>query len=294
MTSRPNRWLVYCSAGDRASIESWAVGPREFDVFLSYYGDHPGRYGVVADRYEARRGMKFPNLWAWRRQDPAIFEPYEAVLVLDDDLALSAGEIAELFRLRARHDLWVLQPAFAARGKVSWDVTRQRPWCELRFTNFVENGAPLFAADRLWTFLDDYDGSLMGFGVDYWFLASMDAPAHPTRVAVIDSVVTRNPTNRDKGGTREVDATQTPQERVDQWEWIRDQRGIPTYLPATVGRIRRPVRAQITATIVASPDLAYWAYDRLLGRSRRRAVRHGIYRRLRPLRKRWPFRILRP
>lgn len=82
---------MYSSAGDRAAITSWARGHRDFDVFLSYYGDQPGRFADLADGYEQRQGVKFRNLWEWYRREPGRFGSYDAILVIDDDLALSAG-----------------------------------------------------------------------------------------------------------------------------------------------------------------------------------------------------------
>jgi hypothetical protein len=277
----PHNWLVYSSAGDRADIASWACGPRQFDVLLSYYGDQPGRFADLADGYEERQGSKFRNLWEWHRRDPERFAAYDAVLIIDDDLALSADQIGELFRIRERYDLWVLQPSFSPRGKLSWDVTRQRPRCELRFTNFVESGAPLFAADQLWSFFDVYDGSLTGYGIDHWYLHSMAALDNPRRVAVVDAVVTRNPTNRQKGGHREIDRAQTPADRLADWDRVRARYGILTYPPATTGRVLWPAPQQIRRTVVALPDLLYGAAVRRFGRGRRRASRHRFYRWLR-------------
>jgi len=289
-------WLVYCSVGDRSVIEQWATADRTFDLFLTYYGAEPGRFEDLADRYEVAHGPKFPNLWAWFQRDPDVFRRYGAVLVLDDDLALSAAAIDELFRIREAHDLWIVQPSFSPRGKLSWDVTRHRPRTTLRFTNFVENGAPLFRADKLWPFLEEFDGSLSGWGIDFWYLHTMDARANPGRFAVADTVVTRNPTNREKGGRREIDAERSPEERITGWEAIRDQRGIPEYPPETIGRIDKPWRHQLVASVADLPDTGYWYGVRSFRRARRRAVRHQVYRSLRPardrVRHRWgPARI---
>ena len=275
------KWLVYSSVGDRGAITSWARNPRDFDVFLSYYGDQPGRFADLADGYEERPGFKFCNLWEWHRREPERFGGYDAVLVIDDDLILSADEIGELFRIRERYALWVLQPSFSPRGKMSWDVTRQRPRCQLRFTNFVENGAPLFAADKLWSFFDGYDGSLAGYGIDFWYLHSMAALDNPGRVAVIDAVVTRNPTNRQKGGHREIDATQSPNDRLAEWAAVQLRHDIAMYPPATISRMPWPAPQQVRRTFVALPDLAYGAVVRRFGRGPRRAVRHRFYRWLR-------------
>ena len=273
MHTRGKRWLVYSSVGDRAAIERWATGPRDYDVFVTYYGDRPGRYAGLADQYQERKGTKFACLLDWWRASPELFAPYDAVLVIDDDLALTPGQVTALFESRERHELALLQPAFSARGKVSWSVTRQRPRCELHFTDFVENGAPLFAADELWAFLESFDGSLTGWGIDYWYLHSIDARARPGRVAVIDTVVVRNPRDHEKAGGRQIDQARTRDERMADWDSARERYGIPTYEPEVVGQVLLPVGGQVRAVITALPDTLAWWGKVEFGAGRRRALR---------------------
>jgi len=272
MHTRANRWLVYSSVGDRAAIERWATGPRDYDVFVTYYGDRPGCYAGLADQYQERKGTKFANLLDWWRASPELFAPYDAVLVIDDDLALTSEDVTALFQARERYELALLQPAFSARGKLSWNVTRQRPRCELHFTDFVENGAPLFAADELWAFLERFDGSLTGWGIDYWYLHTLDARARPGRVAVIDTVVVRNPRNHEKAGGRQIDQARTRDERMADWDSARQRYGIPTYEPKVVGRVLLPISGQVRGMVTALPDTVAWWGKVALGAGRRRAL----------------------
>ena len=173
----------------------------------------------VADFYNERKGSKFQNLKFAYDTWPDSFARYGAVMVMDDDVLIDSRGINRLFRIRSGHDLWVLQPAFDPRGKVSWDITRVDPRCRLRFTNFVEMTCPLFRQDKLAQFMAIYDPILVGFGVDWWFLHSMGAGLE-RRVAVVDEVVCLNPHDRTKGRIREIDRLQSTADRRKVWEEI--------------------------------------------------------------------------
>ena len=88
----------------------------------------------MADFYNERKGSKFQNLKFAYDRWPDSFARYEAVMVMDDDVLIDSRGINRLFHIRSGHDLWVLQPAFDPRGKISWDITRVDPvaGCALR------------------------------------------------------------------------------------------------------------------------------------------------------------------
>lgn len=221
-----SRHLVFTSAGDYSHLESWIKGRRNFDLWVTYYGDRPGRYQDVSDYYLARKAGKFPNLhFAWK-QWRTMFDRYEAVLVLDDDLRLDATSISRLFEIRAEHDLWLLQPAYDPRGRISHPITRVRPFSFLRHTNFVELGCPLFRRDKLDCFLQVYDPVLVGWGIDWWFLHAL-SPAPDDKIAIVDVVSCFNPPEQAKDGRREIDLLQDRSTRERTWLQIQQKLGIP-------------------------------------------------------------------
>lgn len=218
------RYLVYTSAGDRSSLRNWLSADRHFDLWVTYYGDGSSDFCDCADFYNERRGGKFPNLQdAWRRW-PELLRGYEAVLVLDDDIQISSAQIDELFRIRERHDFWVLQPAMDWRGKVSHAITARHPGCEYRLVTYVEMNVPLFRADRLWAFLDVFDPQLVGFGTDLWYMSMLRKRG---RAAIIDSIRCLNPHDRQKpGGFREIERLQSQQSRENVWRQMASRHGI--------------------------------------------------------------------
>lgn len=226
VTNQPNhRYLVFTSAGDASRLPKWLQGNRNFDLWVTYYGDELGRYRELADYYNVRKGGKFPNLHHVYQTWPHLLERYEAVLALDDDIVISASAISRLFDIRAEHDLWLLQPAYDPRGKISHAVTRMRRATFLRYTNFVEVGCVLFRKDKLDVFMRVYDPILVGWGVDWWFLEAL-GPELEGKVAISDVVTCVNPDDRAKGGRREIEKLQSRADRIATWERIKTKYNI--------------------------------------------------------------------
>jgi hypothetical protein len=251
-----SRNLLFTSAGDNANLHHWLQGRRNFDLWVSYYGDEDQRYKDVADFHVSRKGGKFPNLNFVYENWKNIIDSYDAILVMDDDIMIDGSEISRLFEIREQYDLWILQPAFRPKGKVSHPITRIHPSCLLRFTNFVEVTCPLFRRDKLDEFMRVYDPELVGLGVDWWFLDVVGKYAED-KIAVVDEVSCVNPHDRTKGGSREIDVLQSRSDRIRTWEKMKSRYGIsnrvPTEFAAIKGQLNftRIVRSLETYTTVA-------------------------------------------
>ena len=222
----PRRYLVFTSAGDRNVVRRWLGPDRDFDLWVVWYGKGDDVLEPDADYYLRRKGAKFPNLHYCYQRWPELLERYDAIMVMDDDIHISAAKIDRLFELRKRHDLWALQPAFSPFGKISYGITRVRRDFDMRFVDFIEMTCPLLRTDKLLDFIKVYDPQLVGWGCDWWFLHSMGADLRD-RVAIVDSIVCTNPRDWWKpGGAREIDRLQSTQKRRETWERIRRTLGI--------------------------------------------------------------------
>lgn len=221
-SGRRRPYLVFTSAGDRSNLDRWLEGTRNFDLWVTYYGDQNDRYSEAGDIYNARKGSKFQNLKFAYDTWPDLVGAYDAVMVMDDDVLISAKGIGRLFDLRQRLDLWILQPAFSPLGKISWPITRVQWRCELRYTSYVEMTCPLFRRDKLDVFMSVYDPVLAGFGTDWWFLDVL-GPDLEGKVAVVDRITCINPPERTKGGVREIDRLQSQEQRVAAWKEVKSK-----------------------------------------------------------------------
>ncbi len=170
----------------------------------------------------AKKGGKFPNFHYSYNQWHDIISQYDAVMIMDDDLIFSGSDISRLFDIRLQEDLWLLQPGFDRRGKVSFHLNEVQPFSARRYTNFVEVTCPIFSKDKLAEFMTVYDPILIGWGVDFWFseLLSKQDSEH-NKIAIIDEVSCINPRDKTKKDQkREIDKLQNTETRKQVWQSI--------------------------------------------------------------------------
>ena len=216
-----NKYLLFTSAGDHGNVHRWLRGWKNFDLWITCYSENGSHYRDIADYYNYRRGSKFQNLYYAYHQWRYIFDQYKAIMVMDDDIILDGSDISRLFEIREKYELWLLQPAFDPRGKISHAITRVKPFSFIRFTNFVEMTCPLFRKDKLDIFMRVFDPELTGYGTDWWFLDSLGDNIEG-RVAVVDSITCINPHDTEKGNVREIDRHhQSLADRMKLWEEIK-------------------------------------------------------------------------
>ncbi len=263
-----SRNLVFTSAGDRSNVPLWLrVRRRDFDLFVTYYGERPEALRAVADFFLVHTGTKFQNLHYCYSRWPELFAGYDAVMVMDDDIVIEADALTRLFGIRREFDLWALQPAFRVSGKISWDITRVRPTARLRYTNFIEMTCPLFRRDKLDAFMAVYEPEIIGYGEDWWFLQTLgsDLAQH---VAVVDEVSCVNPHDRSKGGHREIDRVSSHEQRKAVWERIKARHDIDDEqgAQAEYGRIEKPRLDAFLGMARMLPETTYVGGKKMLRR----------------------------
>jgi hypothetical protein len=227
------RWCIFTSAGDRNVISRWLEGdtPQRWDLVVAYYGDNEHTFAEISKLSSyafLSKGGKFQNLKRLVLEHPKFFDHYSHVWVCDDDIVMSTAQINTAFKLTEALGFWVAQPATRAEGKNShWITCFAGPQWDYRIVNFVEIGLPIFRRDKLIQFLTVYDGSLMGWGIDYWYANFFEANEFG-RFAVFDKIQVVNPRNQDKGGS-EIDQLQTARLREADWNAVRQKFGLIEY-----------------------------------------------------------------
>jgi len=209
-------------------LDHWLKGSRNFDLWICYYGNEKNKYEGLSDYYIDRKGGKFPNLHYVYQNWQSILNHYHAILVIDDDIIINGTEISRLFEILGQYDLWLLQPAFNPKGKISHPITKVNPLNFLRYTNFVEVTCPLFRRDKLDSFMKTYDPVLVGWGIDHWFIDVL-GPKINEKVAVVDAISCINPRDSFKGGQREIDLLQDTPTRIKNWKRIKEQYNIKVH-----------------------------------------------------------------
>lgn len=92
---------------------------------------------------------------------------YEYILLLDDDVYFSPGDISRLFEICDTHATYLAQPALRWGTYASHAVTLRNPFCRLRATSFVEIMAPVFSRAALAELLETLLLSKSTWGIDW-------------------------------------------------------------------------------------------------------------------------------
>lgn len=191
-TAPHRRNLVVLRAGDSSLHEEWiADGPRDFDLFISYYGRSPGRYSESADHYELRRGPKWPAIADLLRERPELLDQYDVFWFPDDDLAARTEVIDRMFAFFRAYQLCLAQPALTLDSYRTWNTLLQDRRYHLRYTGFIEVMAPLFSRQALRLCAGTFGESRSGWGLD-WVWPQLCAKAGLQGMAVIDATPVRH------------------------------------------------------------------------------------------------------
>lgn len=185
--TRHSRNLVVVRAGDDSLHPEWIRdSPRDFDLFISYYGKVEGRYAADGDYYEARPGPKWPCIAALLEQHRELIDEYDAFWFPDDDLSVGTAVINRMFAFFCAHRLCLAQPALTRDSYHTWSTLLQEPGCHLRYTGFVEVMAPLFSRAALKVCAPTFSESPSGWGLD-WVWPTLCRRAQLDGIAVLDA-----------------------------------------------------------------------------------------------------------
>ena len=184
MKTDKTRNLLISPVGDNSCHKRWVTGRCDFDLFLIYYGDTPGKYEKDALYYLETKGLfKLENAHLAIDKFRDIVKRYERVFIPDDDCYMKAGDINRLFSLCDKYDLELAQPSVAG-GKISHEITRCQPQYLLRYVFTVEMMCPVFKTETLFELLDTFLLNRSGWGVDLLWGQLLKG----RKIAIIDDV----------------------------------------------------------------------------------------------------------
>jgi hypothetical protein len=130
----------------------------------------------VRPKFELLNGLLQPNR----------LDPYDHVLVCDDDVHLPEAFLDRYLALVERHDLALAQPARAHGSYVDHSIVEQMDGLDARLTRFVEIG-PVFSMRRdvLRLLLPFDEASPMGWGYDFVWPVALEGAG--LRMGIVDA-----------------------------------------------------------------------------------------------------------
>lgn len=211
--------ILFTSAGDNTNFYNlWCSDNRNYDIFICYYGDdNSNKYEEYSDFYLKRKGSKMQNFnYIWTNNIGNI-KDYKIFYIVDDDIIINTNEINELFSLFKKLDVWILQPSFSKKSKISHNITKQIENNKYRYTNFVEINTPFFSNYSLTKCMDNYNPLLTGYGIDILFIHILGIE-HRDKFVIVDYISCINLNKEDRHS--EIDRLQPLEIRRNTWENI--------------------------------------------------------------------------
>lgn len=161
---------------------------RAYDLLLNYYQPPAKTPPPDAEHVFVQTGTKTTAMRELLAQRPELFAAYDFILCLDDDIELSAAQIAKFFVIMAENKLDLAQPALAKGSHGSFPVLfakeKSPGW---RKISYVEIMAPAFSRRALFAAQKCFDAGVSGFGVDALIGATI-RQKFGDGVAVIDRI----------------------------------------------------------------------------------------------------------
>ncbi|WP_313999827.1 DUF707 domain-containing protein [uncultured Paenibacillus sp.] len=222
-----NRYLVVARVGDRSLHHQWIhpAEDRNFDLFLSYYGNSPGRYAEECEFYTACKGTKWQKIHELIANIEERVFRYDAVWFPADDISTDAYNINLMFHIFDQLKLWLAQPALTKDSFKSWNITIQSPDHIVRYTHFVEIMAPLFSPAALQICCPSFDANYSGWGIDFVWPKLLNYPDN--KIAMIDATPVRHTRPVGKGNlVQNQSAESADPSRKEQFKSVLEQHQI--------------------------------------------------------------------
>lgn len=150
-----NRFLIVTRVGPKSLHGVWIkeAAAAGIDVVLSQYSDSPS--GDIPVNFspgvttELRPGRKVAGYAEFLSQRQDLWQSYDYICLLDEDIATDAATLARAFELCVRNDLLLAQPALTHDSHFTYAACLAQPAFALRYVNFVEMMCPIFRKDAL-------------------------------------------------------------------------------------------------------------------------------------------------
>ena len=153
-------------------------------LLLNYYDNNQSRPDI-GEYIVSQNGTKFTAIFnVWRYTN--IFEGYEYILFIDDDLIFKYKSIDEYFNYINKNSLDLSQPSLTTGSYCVWPVLFNKRSKGYRTTNGVEIMMPAFSRNCLGIMAPYFGLSVSGFGLDLLFAKL--AEENKLRVAVVDAI----------------------------------------------------------------------------------------------------------
>lgn len=191
--------LLFVQCAKDTNFWSWfdKNRPRDWDVFLNCYADNFPET-ESAEHICIQNGTKFTGILNCWLNHAAVFEMYEYIMFIDDDLEFRFDDISIFFKEMQRADLDLAQPSLSHDSCCSWPVFFNTSSVGTRNTNGVEIMMPALSKRARDLLLPYFVFSVSGFGLD--ILMGKIAEEKGRLSGVVDTVIAKHRRKIDTSG----------------------------------------------------------------------------------------------
>ena len=187
--STPARWAVFLQCGRPSLHEQWLTrSARPWHLIVNFYDDSYHR-DMPADMVLVQnQGTKFTAVYRLMEEQPDLFQPYDYVLFLDDDILVSEAQLTRLFELVQTLNLKLAQPALCQESAHTWPVLVEQSGSLGRYLNTVEIMMPVIAREALNLGAYLFGHTISGWGLDFALGQEVSRAFGHRQIAVIDAI----------------------------------------------------------------------------------------------------------
>ena len=184
-SAEKRKYLVWVQSKVGSEFFSWyRESTRNWDLLINYYDNNQSRPDI-GEYVISQNGTKFTAIFnVWRYTN--IFESYEYIIFIDDDLVFKYKAIDEYFKFISKNALDLSQPSLTAGSYCVWPVFFNKKPKGCRCTNGVEIMMPALSQRAISIMAPYFSLSVSGFGLDLLFAKL--AEENKLKVAVVDSI----------------------------------------------------------------------------------------------------------
>lgn len=188
-------FLVFVQASRRYQSEL-TNDPRGFDLMLNYY-DGARAWPAAADYVLLQKGTKTTAIRKILDERPDLFERYEAVLFLDDDVEIDRVGVMRLFQTMKNLNLDLVQASLTPDSNCYFDIVKHPPEgsavCALKSVEIMMPAISRRALmDLGWVFKE----GISGWAVDF-LLSAQVRQRYGNKIALIGDAVARHARSTD-------------------------------------------------------------------------------------------------
>jgi hypothetical protein len=236
--------LIFTSAGDNTNFyNNWNGNNNNYDIMVVYYGDNNdtfNKYKNFSNYCYKNKGSKFQNFsYVWKKYKN-ILDSYERFFILDDDIIFdNYKDINLMFNISEKYNLYICAPTFKTDGssKISHNITKSLNKNVFRYVNFIEVNTPLFNKYAITKYMEYYDDSLIGWGIDYHYIWALGKDLND-KYALVDKITVINPHDNIKNNKRELSLINDWDKRVIPWDKIKKKFNIKEWGHKTYNTVK--------------------------------------------------------